>query len=38
MRLEDKNFEKEFRDWLNSKTPEELIESLKKYEKEKEEG
>lgn len=33
MRLEDKNFEKEFMTWLNSKTIEELVDSLKKYEK-----
>jgi len=31
MRFEDKNFEEEFMNWLNSKTKKELIEDLKKY-------
>lgn len=31
LKIEDENFEEEFLDWLNSKTKEELIESMKKY-------
>ncbi len=31
MRFEDENFEEEFLKWLDSKTEEEIIESLKKY-------
>lgn len=34
MKLEDKNFEEEFIKWLNSKSKDELIEMLKKYESE----
>lgn len=31
MKLEDENFEEEFLNWLNSKSKEELINSLEKY-------
>lgn len=31
MKFEDNNFEEEFMNWLNSKTEEEIIETLKKY-------
>ena len=31
MRFEDENFDEEFLKWLDSKTEEEIIESLKKY-------
>jgi len=31
MKFEDKNFEKEFMNWLSSKTEEDLVETFKKY-------
>lgn len=31
IRIEDENFEEEFEKWLNTKTEDELIESMKKY-------
>lgn len=31
IRFEDENFEEEFEEWLNTKTENEIIESMKKY-------
>lgn len=31
IRFEDENFEEEFEEWLNAKTENEIIESMKKY-------